>query len=80
MANLVILFERSISSLGKIFLAGESEYLGSKSSVSGPGTPLAVSSNHTYILVPGLQLGGDAFTLSLPACKALPDTCTHRHS
>lgn len=80
LGNLVILFERSIRSLGNIFLAGESEYLGSKSSIPSTGAPLAVSSNHTYILVPGLQLGGEASTLCLPRCKALSGTYTHRHS
>ena len=57
------------------FLGWEPKELTSKSSVSTPGSrgdaPLAVSSNHTCILFPGLQLGGDAVTRSLSGCKAL---------
>ena len=57
------------------FLGWEPKELTSKSSVSTPGShsdaPLAVSSNHTCILFPGLQLGGDAVTCSLSGCKAL---------
>lgn len=64
------------------FLGWEPKPLTSKSSVSITGSnsdaPLAVSSNHTYILFPGLQLRGDAITLSLSSHKTLDDKHTNR--
>jgi hypothetical protein len=64
------------------FLGWKPKYLGSKSRIYTTGSdsdaPLAVSSNYTYILFPGLQLGGDTVTLSLTGCKAFDDTCTNR--